>query len=186
MTETEEKKWFVLRVASNKEEQVCETLNQKVKLENLGDIIGRVLVPTVKEKRVKAGHAKVIERKLYPGYVFIEMKTNDDGTIIDKAWFLIKETMGVGDFIGSDNKPVPMAEADVAKMLAVVDKAKESPAVAIEFQKGDQVKIREGPFEGFEGRVDEVNSQKGTVKVIVVVFGRETELELEYWQIEKT
>lgn len=187
MTELEDKKrWYVLRVASNKEGQVCDALTRKVKLEGIGDIIGQILVPTAKEKRVKAGHAKVVERKLYPGYVFVEMKTKDDGTMEDRAWFVIKETMGVGDFIGSDNKPVPMSEQEVHKMLAEVDQAKDAPSLSIEFQSGDQVKIKEGPFEGFEGRVDEVNSQKGTVKVIVMVFGRETELELEYWQIEKS
>jgi len=93
--------------------------------------------------------------------------------------------MGVGDFIGSDNKPSPMNPVEVDKMLAVVEAAKEQPAIAIDFKKGDPVKIREGPFENFEGKVEEVNSQKGTVKVIVTVFGRATELELEYWQIEK-
>jgi transcriptional antiterminator NusG len=179
------KQWYVLRVASNREDQVCEALTKKVQLENLGEVIGRILVPTVKEKRVKAGTARVFQKKLYPGYVFVEMKTNDDGTIPEHAWFVIKETMGVGDFIGSDNKPSPMNPVEVDKMLAVVEAAKEQPAIAIDFKKGDPVKIREGPFENFEGKVEEVNSQKGTVKVIVTVFGRATELELEYWQIEK-
>jgi transcriptional antiterminator NusG len=184
MTETD-KQWYVLRVASNKEDSVCETLNKKVQIENVTDIIGRILVPTVKEKRVKAGHARVFQRKLYPGYVFVEMQVNPDGTIPERAWFVIKETMGVGDFIGSGNKPSSMASTDADKMLGVVETSKEQPSLAIDFQKGDQVKIREGPFENFEGRVEEVNSQKGTVKVIVTVFGRATELELEYWQIEK-
>jgi transcription termination/antitermination protein NusG len=185
MVETTNKQWYVLRVASNKEDQVCEALTKKVQIENLGDVIGRILVPTVKEKRVKGGQAKVFQRKLYPGYVFVEMLINPDGTIPEKAWFVIKETMGVGDFIGSDNKPVPMGLQDVEKMLMVVETSKEQPSLSIDFKKGDQVKIREGPFENFEGRVEEVNSQKGTVKVIVTVFGRATELELEYWQIEK-
>jgi len=179
------KQWYVLRVATNKEDQVCEALTKKVQIESLDEIIGRVLVPTVKEKRVKGGQAKVVERKLYPGYVFVEMQTNEDGTIPEHAWFMIKETMGVGDFIGSDNKPVPMATGDVEKMLTVVERAKDEPSIAIDFQKGDQIKIKEGPFENFEGKVEEVNTQQGRVKVIVTVFGRATELELEYWQIEK-
>lgn len=181
-----EKQWYVLRVASNKEGQVCETLTRKIQIEGLEDVVGRVLVPTVKEKRIKGGHAKVFQRKLYPGYVFVEMETNEDGTIPDRAWFLIKETLGVGDFIGSDNKPVPMAPQDVEKMLVVVERAKDQPSVSIDFKHGDSIKIKEGPFENFEGNVDEVNTQKGTVKVIVTVFGRATELELEYWQVEKT
>lgn len=180
------KQWYVLRVASNKEDQVCETLTKKVQIETLDDVVGRVLVPTVKEKRVKGGNARLFSRKLYPGYVFVEMQTNDDGTIQEQAWFVIKETMGVGDFIGSQNKPVPMGPDDVNKMLAVVDRAKDEPSIAIDFVKGDQIKIKEGPFENFEGSVEEVNSQQGRVKVIVTVFGRATELELEYWQIEKS
>lgn len=179
-----EKQWYVLRVASNKEEQVCESLSKKVQIETLDDLIGRILVPVMKEKRLKAGLAKVVQRKLYPGYVFVEMLTNPDGTIPDRAWFLIKETMGVGDFIGSDNKPVPMTSTDAEKMLTVVERAKDQPSITIDFTKGDAIKIKEGPFENFEGQVEEINTQKGTVKVIVTVFGRATELELEYWQIE--
>jgi transcription termination/antitermination protein NusG len=185
MAESSTKQWYVLRVASNKEDQVCEALTKKVQIENITDVIGRILVPTIKEKRVKAGNARVFQKKLYPGYVFVEMLINSDGTIPEKAWFVIKETMGVGDFIGSDNKPVPMGNQDVEKMLMVVETAKEQPSLTIDFKKGDQVKIREGPFENFEGQVEDVNSQKGMVKVIVTVFGRPTELELEYWQIEK-
>jgi len=179
------KQWYVLRVASNKEDQVCEALAKKVKIEDLSEIIGRVLVPMVKEKRVRGGHAKLIRRKLYPGYVFVEMQTSENGTIPEHAWFIIKETMGVGDFIGSDNKPVSMSPEDVEKMLTVVERAKEEPSISIDFKKGDQIKIKEGPFENFEGSVEEVNTQQGRVKVIVTVFGRATELELEYWQIEK-
>jgi len=180
------KRWYVLRVASNKEDQVRESLDRKVKIEGIEDVIGKIVVPTVKEKRVRGGQARVYERKLYPGYVFIEMEPAEDGSIPENAWFVIKETMGVGDFIGSENKPTPMSDRDVEKILAVVNRAEETaPALAIDFKKGDQVKIREGPFENFEGSVEEVNMQKGTVKVIVTVFGRATELELEYWQVEK-
>jgi transcriptional antiterminator NusG len=179
------KQWYVLRVASNKEDQVCEALTKKVQIEALQDVVGRVLVPTVKEKRVRGGNTKLVQRKLYPGYVFVEMQTNDDGTIPENAWFVIKETSGVGDFIGSDNKPVPMGADDVSKMLVVVERAKDEPSIEIDFAKGDQIKIKEGPFENFEGKVEDVNPQQGRVKVIVTVFGRPTELELEYWQIEK-
>jgi len=181
------KQWYVLRVASNKEDQVRESLDRKIKIEALEEVIGRIVVPTVKEKRVRSGNAKVFERKLYPGYVFIEMQPEEDGSIQEQAWFVIKETMGVGDFIGSDNKPIAMKDRDVEKVLTAVARAEEeSPSVAIDFKKGDQVKIREGPFESFEGKVEDVNTQKGMVKVIVTVFGRATELELEYWQVEKT
>ena len=181
------KQWYVLRVASNKEDKVREALERKVKIEGIEDLIGQIVVPIVKEKRVRGGSARVYARKLYPGYVFVEMEPQEDGSIQDRAWFVIKETMGVGDFIGSDNKPTPMKPQDVEKVLTAVARAEDgAPSLAIDFKKGDQVKIREGPFENFEGQVEEVNGQKGTVKVILTVFGRATELELEYWQVEKT
>ena len=110
--------WYVLRVASNKEDQVREALERKVKIEQLEDRVGRVLVPTQREKRVRGGTSRVYHRKLYPGYVFVEMATDSDGRIPENVWFVIKETTGVGDFIGSGGKPSPMPMADVEKMLA--------------------------------------------------------------------
>jgi transcriptional antiterminator NusG len=178
--------WYVLRVASNKEDQVSESLERKVKIEGLDSFVGRILVPTQREKRVKGGRARVYDRKLYPGYVFIEMSTEEDGSIPENVFFLIKETMSVGDFIGSDGKPIPMRPHDVEKMLAEASKEDSAPQLAVDLKPGDSVKIREGPFENFEGVVDEVNEQKGTVRVIVTIFGRSTPLEVEYWQIEKT
>ena len=181
------KQWYVLRVASNKEDQVREALERKVKIEGLTDKIGRILVPTERRPspRGKAGEKKFVERKLYPGYVFIEMELEEDGTIGEKAWFLIKETTGVGDFIGSAGKPSAMRQIDVDKMLMQITKAQEGAAVSVDFAKGDQVKIKEGAFENFEGAVDEVLADKGLIRVIVTIFGRATPVELEYWQVEK-
>ena len=177
--------WYVLRVASNKENQVRDALERKVKIEGLEDRVGRILVPTQREKRMRGGTARVYHRKLYPGYVFVEMATEPDGSIPEDVWFVIKETTGVGDFIGSGGKPSPMAMPDVEKMLAQVLVAEETPALAnLNFKKGDRVKVREGPFENFEGVVDEINTQKGTVRVIVTIFGRATPIEIEYWQVE--
>ncbi len=177
--------WYVLRVASNKEDKVRETLERKVKIEQLEERINRILVPTLKEKRLRNGVARVVHRKLYPGYVFVEMKTEDDGRIPESVWFVVKETMGVGDFIGSGGKPSPMPMHDVEKMLAASISAEESPQLAnLAFNPGDRVKVTEGPFENFEGVVDEINSQKGTVRVIATIFGRETPIEIEYWQVE--
>jgi transcriptional antiterminator NusG len=178
--------WYVLRVASNREDQVCEALTRKVKVENLVDRIGRILVPTQREKRVRGGIAKVFDRKLYPGYVFVEMATEDDGSIPEDVWFLIKETMSVGDFIGSDGKPTAMKNHDVEKMLNVVEKSAEQPTLAgmAGMKKGDPIKVKEGPFENFEGEIDEVFPDKGQVRVIVTIFGRATPIDLEYWQIE--
>lgn len=177
--------WYVLRVASNREDQVRDALDRKVKIEQLESRVGRILVPTQKEKRVKGGAARIYERKLYPGYVFVEMATESDGTIPENVWFMIKETSGVGDFIGSGGKPSPMPMHDVEKMLASAIKPDETPTLAnLSFKKGDKVKVREGPFENFEGAVDEINTQKGTVRVIVTIFGRATPVDLEYWQVE--
>jgi transcriptional antiterminator NusG len=178
--------WYVLRVASNKEGQVRTALDRKVKIEQLEDRVGRILVPTQKEKRLRGGTARVYQRKLYPGYVFVEMETEPDGSIPEDVWFIIKETTGVGDFIGSGGKPSPMPVYDVEKMLAAALIPEDTPALAnLNFKKGDRVKVREGPFENFEGIVDEINTQKGTVRVIVTIFGRATPIEIEYWQVEQ-
>ncbi len=177
--------WYVLRVASNREDSVRDALERKVKIERLEDRVGRILVPTQKEKRMRGGTARVYHRKLYPGYVFVEMATEPDGSIAENVWFAIKETSGVGDFIGSGGKPSPMPMHDVEKMLAAAIKPEDQPTLAnLNFKKGDKVKVREGPFENFEGVVDEINSQKGTVRVIVTIFGRATPIEIEYWQVE--
>jgi len=178
--------WYVLRVASNKEEQVREALDRKVKIEALEGYVGRVLVPTLKERRMKAGQAKIHERKLYPGYVFVEMTTEEDGTIPENVWFMIKETTGVGDFIGSDGKPTAMPAKDVVGMLAASEKADAEPTLSgLDFKKGDAVKITEGSFENFEGEVDSVDAKRGMVTVVLTIFGRSTPVEVEYWQVER-
>lgn len=178
-------KWYVLRVASNKEDQVRDALERKIKIERLEDRVGRILVPTQREKRMRGGTARVYHRKLYPGYVFVEMATEPDGSIAENVWFVIKETTGVGDFIGSGGKPSEMQMHDVEKLLAAAIRPDDQPALAnLSFKRGDKVKVREGPFENFEGVVDEINTQKGTVRVIVTIFGRETPIEIEYWQVE--
>jgi transcription termination/antitermination protein NusG len=185
MATTMTKNWFVLRVASNREDSVRDALERKVKIENLNDLIGRILVPTERRKQVKNGQQKMTERKLYPGYVFVEMELNSDGTIPERTYYLFKDTQGVGDFIGQRNKPTPMATKDVEKMLVEAEKSETGQQVKVEFAKGDPVKIKEGPFENFEGSVDEIFPDKGVVRVIVTIFGRATPLELEYWQLEK-
>ncbi|RMF72174.1 MAG: transcription termination/antitermination factor NusG [Planctomycetota bacterium] len=177
--------WYVLKVASNKEDQVREALDRKVRIEGLEDRVNRVLVPTIKEKRMKGGTARVYHKKLYPGYVFVEMRTEDDGRIPDNVWFVIKETTGVGDFIGSGGKPSPMPLPDVEKMLASTLTKEDTPSLAnLNFKEGDRVKVTEGPFENFEGVVDEINTQKGTVRVVATIFGRATPIEIEYWMVE--
>ncbi len=179
-------KWYVLRVASNKEEQVRATLERKVKIEGLEQRIGRILVPTLKEKRMRGGALKVVERKLYPGYVFVEMACEEDGSVAENVWFMIKETTGIGDFIGSDGKPTSMPDHDVAQMLAASEKAEEEPGLSgLNIQKGDQVKITDGAFESYEGEVESVDERRGMVNVIVSIFGRMTPVEVGYWELEK-
>lgn len=178
--------WYVLRVASNKEEQVREALSRKVRIEGLEARIGRILVPTLKERRMKGGLAKIHERKLYPGYVFVEMACEDDGSIDERVWFMVKETTGVGDFIGSEGKPTAMPDHDVVGMLAASEKAEEEPTLSgLDFRRGDVVKITEGSFESFEGEVDLVDEKRGTVTVVLTIFGRSTPVDVEYWQLEK-
>ena len=181
--------WFVLRVASNKEDAVRDALERKVTIEGLNDRIGRILVPTERRPspRGRPGESKkkFVDRKMYPGYVFIEMELDDSGRLSEESWYLIRETTGVGDFIGAGGKPTPMDPLDVDKMLMQVAKSDEGAPVAVEFGPGDVVKIKEGAFENFEGAVDEVLPEKGLVRVIVTIFGRATPVELEYWQIER-
>jgi len=177
--------WYVLRVAANKEVQVKEALSQKVEREGLLDIIGRIEVPVERIKRIRGNRQTVHKRKLYPGYVFMEMESTEDKRVPEKAWFMIKGTAGVGDFIGTDGIPTPMRDTDVAKMLLEAERPEEAPSIKVEFVKGDMIKIREGAFENFEGVVDSIDSERGIVKVIVAIFGRSTPLDIEYWQIEK-
>lgn len=177
--------WFVLRVASNKEDSVRRTLLRKLKIEGFTHLVNRILVPTEKTKTIKAGRQRITLKKLYPGYVFVEMKLEEDGRIPQDVFFLIKETTGVGDFIGTAGRPSPMSIPEIEKMLAASKAPEESPTVKMEFQPGDAIKIREGPFENMEGTVDELLPAQGKVRVIVTIFGRATPIELEYWMIGK-
>ncbi|MBL8964242.1 MAG: transcription termination/antitermination factor NusG [Phycisphaeraceae bacterium] len=177
--------WFVLRVASNKESSVRETLLRKVQIEKMTHLVGRILVPTEKTKTVKAGKQKITETKLYPGYVFVEMRLEDDGRIPQDVFFLIKETTGVGDFVGTAGRPTPMKEHEIEKMLLDSRKPEDQPSVKLVFQKGEHVQIKEGPFQSYEGTVDELLPDKGLVRVLVTIFGRQAPIELEEWQIGK-
>ena len=177
--------WFVLRVASNKEGSVRDTLQRKVEIEGLTDRIGRIMMPTEKTRTLKGGKHKITETKLYPGYIFVEMML-EKGRIPQDVFFLIKETTGVGDFVGTAGKPTPMSPAEVEKMLFDSKMPDAEPEVKLEFKSGDHVTINEGPFENYEGTIDEVMPDKGMVRVLVTIFGRQAPVELEYWQVEKS
>ncbi|MEO1717988.1 MAG: transcription termination/antitermination protein NusG [Planctomycetota bacterium] len=177
--------WFVLRVASNKESSVRETLLRKVQIEGMTHLVGRILVPTEKTKTIKGGKQRITETKLYPGYVFVEMQLEDDGRIPQDVFFLIKETTGVGDFVGTAGRPTAMAQHEIEKMLQDSKKPEDEPVIKLSFEKGEPVTIKEGPFEGYEGTVDELFPEKGTVRVLVTIFGRQAPVDLEEWQIAK-
>ena len=178
--------WFVLRVASNKESSVRETLERKVQIEGLETSVGRIMMPTEKTRTLKGGKQRITETKLYPGYIFVEMRLEKDGRIPQDVFFLIKETTGVGDFVGNKGRPTPMSPAEVEKMLFDSRLPEQEPEIKLEFVPGDHVAIKEGPFENYEGTVDLVMPDKGLVRVLVSIFGRQAPVELEYWQIEKS
>lgn len=177
-------RWFVLRVPSNLENRMRDKLQQRVSAADLEALVPSVLVPTESISEIKGGKKRVVQRKLYPGYLMVEMQLDDEGEIPETVWFLIRETAGIGDFVGADRKPVPMDDHEVERILSGMRTTEERPALRINFKLGDRVKINEGPFESYNGVVDEVNESKGMVRVIVTIFGRETPVELEYWQVE--
>ncbi|MFZ9914360.1 MAG: transcription termination/antitermination protein NusG [Phycisphaerales bacterium] len=177
--------WFVLRVASNKERAVRQTLLRKVQIEGMDTFVGRIMVPTEKTKSLKGGKQRITESMLYPGYVFVEMRLEPDGRIPQDIFFLIKETDGVGDFVGTAGRPTPMAQHEVEKMLFDSRKPEEAPQVKMEFVKGDKVTIMDGPFQNYPGEIDEVVPEKGLVRVLVTIFGRQAPIEVEYWQVRK-
>jgi transcriptional antiterminator NusG len=177
--------WFVLRVASNKEDFVRNALEKKVQIEAVQHLVGRIMVPTEKTKTLtKTGKTRISETKLYPGYIFVEMKLVDT-RISQDVFFLIKETTGVGDFVGTAGKPTPMSDEEVDKMLYDSQAPEEVTEVKLEFAKGDHVNVKDGPFMGYEGTVDDIFPEKGVVRVLATVFGRQTQIDIEYWMIEK-
>jgi transcriptional antiterminator NusG len=172
-------RWYVVRVQSGREESVKDGLLRRVNAAGLQGKITMVIVPTEKVTEIRSGRKTVREKKLYPGYIMIQMLQDKD------AWFLVRETPGIGDFLGL-KEPIPMAEHEVNKMLVEQTGAEEEkPRIKIDFQKGDTVRVKEGAFENFDGIVEEINSQKGLVGITITIFGRATRVELEYWQVEK-
>ncbi len=180
-------RWYVLRCASNAEKRMRDKLEQRLQNAELEGYVPSVLVPTETITEIKGGKKKVVQRKLYPGYIMVEMVIDEEGNVPEDVWYLIRETAGIGDFVGGDrNMPVAMEDHEVERVLQGMRKTEERPALKIAFKVGDRVKINEGPFESYTGVVDDVNDAKGMVRVIVTIFGRETPVELEYWQVEAT
>lgn len=172
--------WFILKVQSNREDSIRESLERRVKIAGLDKYFDEIIVPIEMVTEFKAGKKKVVKRKLYPGYIVVHMEINDE------TWFLVRETPGIGDFTGTAGKPAPMAEADIARIVKKQEeKEAEQPRLKINFQPGDRVKISEGTFENFEGDVGGIDEANGRVTVNINIFGRSTPVELEYWQIQK-
>lgn len=173
-------RWYVVRVQSGREESVRDGLARRVRSAGLEGKITAVIVPTEKVTEIRSGRKTVREKKKYPGYIMIQMVQDKD------SWFLVRETAGIGDFLGL-KEPIPMAEHEVNKMLVEQSGTEEEdkPKIKIDFQKGDTVRVKEGAFENFEGQVEEINAQKGTVVITITIFGRATRVDLEYWQVEK-
>jgi transcriptional antiterminator NusG len=176
----EEKNWYILKVQSNRENSVADALRRRVTIEGLDDYFGQVIVPTEKVTEFKGGKKRVVHRKLYPGYILVEMVINDD------TWFLVRETPGIGDFTGAGGKPTPMLPHEVQRIVAKQEeKTDAAPKLKVSFSTGDRVKINEGTFESFEGEVSRFDQTSGHVTVMINIFGRSTPVELEYWQIER-
>ena len=177
-----EGQWFAIRVQSNKEDSVKRTMERKIELRGLGRKIIQVVVPTEKVAEIKNGRKRTRQVKTYPGYVLVQMLMDDE------TWSFVREIHGVGDFVGgggsSHQKPFPLLPEEVAKIFGQDVPGEETPRIQIDFSRGDKVKIREGPFENFDGVVDEINEEKGLVRVVVTIFGRATPVELQYWQVE--
>lgn len=171
--------WYVLKVQSNREKSIRDNLLRRIKRDHLEEFFGDIKIPTEKVVETKGGKKKVTERKLYPGYIMIQMILNEE------TWYLVRETSGVGDFTGAARQPQPMQDHEIARMLGSESaKSVEPTKVKINFSRGDTVKIKEGTFESFEGSVDTIDEANGRVTVLIEIFGRSTPVELEYWQVE--
>jgi len=178
-------KWYFVRCQSGREDSIRKQLETRIGTKGLQDVVPQILVPFERVTELKAGKRKVVSRKLYPGYLMVQADLKDIEEIrMIEARSTLRETPGFGDFLGSRGEPTALTEAQVSTILARMSDSEERPQVAISMRKGDMVKIKSGAFDGFDGTIDEVNPEKGTVKVTVTIFGRPTPVELEYWEVE--
>jgi transcriptional antiterminator NusG len=173
--------WYVLKVQSSREDTIRDALQRRVKIQGLEKYFGQIVVPTEKITEIRNNKKRIVERKTYPGYIMVQMELNE------KTWFTVRETPGVGDFVGAHGTPTKMTEAEVNQMLNQEEEktTAETPKVRIDVERGDRVKIKDGPFENFEGTVEEVIEGRGLVKVMLIIFNRPTPVDLEYWQLER-
>lgn len=170
-------RWFVIHTYSGYENKVKANLEHRIQSMDMGDKIFQVLVPTEEEIEIKNGKRHPVERKVFPGYVLVEMVMSDD------SWYVVRNTPGVTSFVGSGNKPTPLTDAEVKAILRQIKL--DAPKYKVAFTKGEAVRVTDGPFTDLHGVVEEVNPERNKVKVLVSIFGRETPVELDFLQIEK-
>lgn len=171
--------WYVIHTLTGQEEKVKANIENKLQEGILKDRVFQVLIPTEQVSEVKDGKKKISLRKFFPGYVLVQMDLDDE------TWYVIRNIPGVTGFIGTKTKPIPLLESEVNHIIKQTEERKEKPTPKVIFEKGDNVKIIEGPFINFNGAVEEVNPDKGKIKVMVSIFGRATPVVLEYWQVER-
>jgi len=173
------KDWYILKVQVNREDTIKKDLERRIAVSGLSEFFGEILVPSEKVTEIRGDKKKIVKKKLYPGYIMIFMEVYDD------TWFLVRETAGVGDFTGAMGKPTPMLSHEVERILKLEQEGPaKTPELKVGYRVGQEVKVKEGPFETLEGVVDNIDYTSGRVTVIISIFGRSTPVELEYWQIE--
>ena len=173
----QEKNWYVIHTYSGYEDAVAKNLKQRIESLGMEDKIFNVIVPKEKKIKIKNGKRKTVEEKIYPGYVLVEMIVTDD------SWYVVRNTPNVTGFIGSGTVPTPVSDEEIQVLMGRM--GVEEPKYKIEFKVGDHVKITDGPFKDFDGKVAEIDEKRGKVKVLVMMFGRETPVELDFLQVKK-
>lgn len=177
--------WFVIHTLTGKEHQVRDSLLRRIKIEEMGDLVGDVTIPSEKVSEVKKGKKSTLTRMFYPGYVLVQVSLyKDDGKLNEKAWYFINDTPGVIGFIGG-SRPEPLRSKEVDSILYQIEEKKEKVKPKVVFEPGETVKITDGPFLNFNGVIEEIDPEKGKLKVQVSIFGRTAPVELEYWQVER-
>jgi len=181
--------WYVVHAYSNFEHKVASSLKERIKLHGLDDKFGEVLVPTEEVVEMRAGQKRKSERKFFPGYVLVQIETHGEGgglRIDDESWHLVKETSKVMGFIGGTaDRPLPIKDSEADHILQRVQDGVEKPRPKVLFEPGELVRVTDGPFNDFNGTVEEVNYDKSRLRVAVLIFGRSTPVELEFGQVEK-
>lgn len=172
-----DKEWYAIHTYSGYEERVKKALDQRIKFMDAEDVIAQVVIPTEEEVEIKGGQRRNVARKILPGYILVEM------TMTDESWTVVRNTPGVTGFVGSGGKPVALPDEEVDAILKQMES--ETPKVKIGFRQGESVRVTDGPFSEFVGIVDEIGTEKGKVKVLLSLFGRETPVELDFLQVEK-